>query len=777
LATDTQDGAAGALGDLRVLDLSEGIAGAVAAMMFGDHGADVVRADASPPREDPPPPGELAWHRNKTVAAFDRDSPADRQQLRRLLGRADVVVVDRARRELERTQLDEASVTAANPGAVHLWLPGYGVEGRWSELRPDADLLAAACGVADAFNATVDRPVLPVVPILSYEQGILGATAAMAAIVERDRTGTGRPVIVSGLHAASALIAVNIATAPGTMRPLKGTFSPLPHYRHYRCADGRWLYLAALTEPFFVRALEVLDLFDVLVMPGVDGEFLNLMIPEAAAPVAERIGARFAERPRDHWLQALDDAGVPNAPVESRQAYVASELAAELPLRTTVRHETLGAVHVPEVPIWLSRTPGRVRTVPDRARRVDLRSAWTDERASSRSSSVPASRSPGVLPLAGLRILDLSSFVAGPLGPAILADLGADVVKVETIDGDAYRNFGLSFLAINQRKRGVSIDLKQADGFLAVQRVAARCDVVVDNVRPVARARLGLEDAIRAIHPEVVTCTTSGFGDEGRLAQYPGFDPVLQARAGVMVAQGGDGDPVFSTFPVHDIVAGTLGAFGTLCALHHRALTGVGQAVHVSLAAASTLVQLGELTTYEGAPPAQTGGVDWPGPHAAHRLYQCGDGWIAVAADTSDERRGLLDVLGCSDVQPEDLLRPDDPSAAALINAFGSLQASAVVERLAAAGVPAVEVLPRQRVFDDPWLAANEMFHTLQDPSFGPCTVIRGFVQRPASATPADPRRAPRLGEHTIQVLLDAGYDEAGLENLLRPGIVRAADR
>jgi crotonobetainyl-CoA:carnitine CoA-transferase CaiB-like acyl-CoA transferase len=91
--------------------------------------------------------------------------------------------------------------------------------------------------------------------------------------------------------------------------------------------------------------------------------------------------------------------------------------------------------------------------------------------------------------------------------------------------------------------------------------------------------------------------------------------------------------------------------------------------------------------------------------------------------------------------------------------------------------VPAVEVLPRQRVFDDPWLAANEMFHTLDDPSFGPCTVIRGFVQLPTSTTPADPRRAPLLGEHTIQVLLDAGYDEAGLENLLRPGIVRAADR
>jgi crotonobetainyl-CoA:carnitine CoA-transferase CaiB-like acyl-CoA transferase len=127
-------------------------------------------------------------------------------------------------------------------------------------------------------------------------------------------------------------------------------------------------------------------------------------------------------------------------------------------------------------------------------------------------------------------------------------------------------------------------------------------------------------------------------------------------------------------------------------------------------------------------------------------------------------------------VPPDDLLRADGPAAAALIAALGSLPASATVDRLAAAGVPAVEVLPRQRVFDDPWLASNGMFHTLDDPSFGPCTVIRGFVQPPTS-TSAEARRAPLLGEHTIQVLLDAGYDEAGLENLLRPGIVRAADR
>src|SRR5262249_5090731 len=158
------------------------------------------------------------------------------------------------------------------------------------ELRADPYLLAAVSGLADNFAATEDRPVLPVVPLFAYEQGAMAATMAVAGLWHATRTGRGQALTVSGLHGAAAMLAALVVDTPGVVRPAKGWGARgLPHFRHYECGDGNWLYLAALAQPFFLRALDAMDLMDVMALPGIDGEWLNLQRAELNREANQRL--------------------------------------------------------------------------------------------------------------------------------------------------------------------------------------------------------------------------------------------------------------------------------------------------------------------------------------------------------------------------------------------------------------------------------------------------------------------------------------------------------
>ena len=738
---------------VRVLDCTEGIAGPTAAMHLADFGADVVKVETRAGDRLRHAPGYLCWNRNKRFTCLDAGNYHDLAELRRLISVADAVIFDWPGAELERLGLDATSLCADRPELTYAWMPPYGRRGRWAHLPDEPCLLAAVSGVADFHRATEDRPVLPVVPVLAYAHGALGAAAVAAGLLARRRTGCGRSAVITGLHAVAAMQAAVTVNAPGISAPgmRKVGVAALANYAPYQCSDGRWLFLGALTEAFFLTALDVIDLMEVMVLPGVEGSYANILRPEVSAAVLARMQERFAERDRASWLQALDRAGVPVAPVSSREEWFASETVAANGLRLELQHPSLGPVTLPGIPLELSATPAAVRHLPDESCWAGAQTYWPGHAPARDGGTADGQRS---LPLRGIRVVDASSFVAGTFGPSVLAQYGASVIKLEPPAGEPYRAFSGSFAVINQAKSGVSLDITTGAGRRALDDLIARADVFAENLRPASRQRLGLDwDATQAVNPRLVHCSMGGYG-RGPLGGKPGFDPLLQARSGLMQAQGGADQPAMSSMLVHDIAGGSLAAVGILAALYHREVSGAGQHVATSLAHASVMVQAGELTSFEASPPPPAGGRDWPGPGAYRRLYRCADGWICLWASGDAGEAAARRAL-----QPPAQHPPASRWGAEQIAArLQSLPVAEVLDRLTTEGVAAARVLRRHDVFTDPWLGENEMFHSIPDPQVGAYYGVRGYTDWLGTAA-VPPARSFSIGQDTAETLASLDTD------------------
>ena len=231
-------------------------------------------------------------------------------------------------------------------------------------------------------------------------------------------------------------------------------------------------------------------------------------------------------------------------------------------------------------------------------------------------------------------VLDFASYIAGSYGPMILAQLGADVIKIESLEGDAFRHFGFGFLGWNQGKRGLALDLQSEAGREIVRELAIKADIVVENLRPGRMRRFGLDYAtLAALNPRIIYMSVTGFGNRGPEHDQPAFDPLLQARSGVMAAQGGHhGHPVYLTCAICDYGAAMLSALGCVLALRARQITGRGQMCEASLLQAAMAFQAGEFIFYDGRPDMENGDAEYRGRSALSRCYRCRDGrWIRIA--------------------------------------------------------------------------------------------------------------------------------------------------
>ncbi len=751
-------------GGLRVVELCTGIPGATAAMYLGDFGASVVKLVA--PQAQGETPGQLCWDRNKTLVHLDvAGNGGDRLRARRLAAAADALITDLVPGPAQLWGFDATTLLAVNRSLVHAWLPPHGVEGRWSHLPADELLLAATSSVADAHAATTDVPVFPVTPAISYGHGALAAAAVAAALLERRRTGRGRSLTVSGLHGLAAMNSALLNEARGVVRMTSKGGKGAPNVRMYEAKDGRWFQLFALTPKFFIKALEAIDMLDVMTMPGIDGNFLNLYHPEYGGAATARLEQRFAERSCAEWCDLLLGARVPVAPVADRDDWLASDLVAASDMRVELASPGRGAVSMPGVPVRLHATPGRVRSLPRLASLEDV-AEGTERFAGPPSGGGREFDELRPRPLSGLRVLDLSTFIAGPQCTALLADFGAEVIKLEPLDGDPYRLVSVAFVAVNQRKLGIALDIREPDGYEVLVRLVRDVDVLVHNFPPGLDSELRVDyPTLEKHNPRLVHYSVSAYGRTGPLARVPGFDQLLQARAGLAAAQGGEGAPVGSVIPVHDVTAASIGAFGILAALYARSITGSGQEVTSSLAAVATILQAGELTTYPGSPSPPRGGPDFPGPSALRRYYRCQDGWVAISARTEETARAACEVLGCPLAEGAVDAPPDGPFARELASVLAGLTTASAVDQLSAGGVACAPVLSRHVATSDPWLWENGFFHDVDDEQLGTCQVVRTFAEWHATS-PAVAQSAPLIGEHTTAVLTAVGLTPSELEGL-----------
>jgi crotonobetainyl-CoA:carnitine CoA-transferase CaiB-like acyl-CoA transferase len=397
-------------------------------------------------------------------------------------------------------------------------------------------------------------------------------------------------------------------------------------------------------------------------------------------------------------------------------------------------------------------------------------------------------------PFAGIHVLDFGTFVAGSFGASLLGDLGAEVIKVESLEGDPARYVAPFFggparlgpegtaesrfyIGLNRNKRGMSIDVRTAGGRDIVRRLVERADVVTENFRPGAARGLGLDyEDLRAINPRLIVCAASGFGTMGPLAKQPAFDGALQALAGIAKANERiSGVAAHSAVLMVDFTTAILSLGAVATALYHRERTGQGQKVELSLLqSAMTLMTTANCRALEMEPQGTAGGYPY-------RLFQTADGAVFVGVAQSKFWAPLCRALGVPALgeDPRYAHHGERGAHAAELNLviepiFKSLTTAEAVERLEREGVPCGPVSTAEALFDHPQVAAMEMRQPVTHGTVGPMEVCGApfrFLDTPARVR----RAAPALGEHNREILAELGYSDGDVAALERDGTVRRA--
>jgi crotonobetainyl-CoA:carnitine CoA-transferase CaiB-like acyl-CoA transferase len=752
-----------AFADVRVLDFSAHFAAAMAAMHLGDFGAEVIKVDPTAEERGRDEPGYLAWNRNKKRVALDLSNPADLAVAEGLIADADVALFDAVPGVLESLGLDGVALTRAHERLIHVWAPPYGETGRWSSLPAAHNILAALTGISRGQASYSGAPVHLVAPQAYYGQANCMAAAIGAALFERVRSGLGQSVVVSGLHGAAQVMASTMferQPAPIWSAPLGGA----PNYRLYQCADGEWFFLGALFETLYVRALEVTGvLMDLLSDPQIGGDLRAAFVAPGAQITMGKLEAAFRTKPRAEWLAVLATADVPCGPVQRREEWFGGETIAANEMRVELQHAEFGAVGMPGVSIKMSETPAIAPRLADEMPVSGL--------APRPATSVPDGRVHDAPPLAGVKVLDLGVVIAGAYAATILASFGADVVKIETANGDPFRSYGTGFCAYNRGKRGIVLDLKRREAMEVFFELVAQADVVLDNYRLGVRERLGISyESLRRVNPRIISLSITGYGTKGPQASLPGFDPLLQAQSGLMQAQGGYGqEPVFHRIAVNDVGSAAMSAFAIVAALFARTRTGVGQEIQTSLASQSVLLQVGELTSFPGARSPAMGARDCIGVSALERYYECADGWIAIACATAPRPVALFEALRLQAGDAEEAVaeRREDALASVIADALRPLSRDDALTRLVEAGAPASPVLTLDETYADAFLEENNYYDSYVDPAFGPATGVSSFARFGRTNTRFQ-RAAPILGQHNTEVLRDYGISQERIDVLLQ---------
>jgi len=389
--------------------------------------------------------------------------------------------------------------------------------------------------------------------------------------------------------------------------------------------------------------------------------------------------------------------------------------------------------------------------------------------------------------LSGIRVLDLTQVMAGPFSAMLLADLGADVIKVEPPGGDSTRQMPgavgtdtPAFNAVNRGKRSIVINLKTIDGREALHRLVGPTDILVENYRPGVMESLGFGyDALAKEHPRLIYASISGYGQTGPARQKGGFDLIAQGVSGIMSVTGDpDGPPVKAGVPLTDLGAGLFSVVGILAALEARHRTGLGQRIDTSLVDAGVALSVWEAAEYfagTGVPVALGSAHRMNAPYQA---FRCADGYITIGGANERIFRRLCEVLG----HPEWPSMPDFADNASRVRHREDLAAriEAITARqprthwlslFEAHDIPCGPINDYAQVFADAQVRAREMVVEVEHPRLGRVRSLGSPIKM--SATPANPaRRAPLLGEHTNEILTEMGMSEEEIARLRASGAI-----
>jgi crotonobetainyl-CoA:carnitine CoA-transferase CaiB-like acyl-CoA transferase len=804
------------LKELRVLDLSSGIAGPIAGMLLGDFGADVIKIE--PPGGDTfrSMAGYDVWLRNRRSIELDLHSDRGREDLRTLVRTADVLLESFGPGTAARLGVDADTLLAENPRLIVCTISAYGRHAGLRD-RPGYEALVAArlgiqheqrghmggpipymngdepfledLEIPDDMPPGAPRPgpIFSYTPWLSMSAAYLASTGINAALFARERTGRGQHVETSLLQAALSCTSskwqrAEHSNATGYRTWIYDSRAPKGMFM---CSDGRWIEnwgphpqfaLSSAdgdTLEFRHEATRVRD--DPTRIPP-DPE--NIIV---LAHYHEAMKEAFARFPSEEWVEVARQAGVPLQPVRTpEEALIDPALEAEGAV-VGLDHPEHGLLRQAGILYGMSSTPGRIqRGVPVvgehnaevRAEAAELDWARQD------SSLTPATSGPARPPLDGVVVLDLGFAVAGPFATQVMADLGATVIKINNWRDPWWHACHIAY-GCNRGKRSIGIDLKTPEGMAVLHRLVERADVVHSNMRREPLHRLGIDEAsLREVNPDIIYCHTRGF-DQGPRSESPGNDQTGCSLAGVTYEDGGTGDggkPFWSLTSLGDTGNGFLSVLGIIQALYHRARTGEAQAIDTSIINAGLLVASMAAVKADGTP--------LPRPHldrmqlglgALYRLYEAADGWLCLAAIADDHWRSLLRAFELEHLGADP--RFADPGARAsnrealeaeLEPLFRARHVHDLFELLDDLGVPC-EIADGEfclGLFDDPEMQANDLVVHQQHPRLGEFDHFGQTIY--FSDTPGRIWGPPPLcGQHTREIMHEYGYEDADVDKLV----------
>jgi crotonobetainyl-CoA:carnitine CoA-transferase CaiB-like acyl-CoA transferase len=392
-------------------------------------------------------------------------------------------------------------------------------------------------------------------------------------------------------------------------------------------------------------------------------------------------------------------------------------------------------------------------------------------------------------PLEGLRVADFSQLVQGPNATQFLADMGAEILKIEPLKGDWQRNWSLgdayingesvSFLAFNRGKRSVALNLKDARGKEAALRIIRSCDILLENFRPGVMDRLGLGyDALSEIHPKLIYCASCGWGQDGPYLTRPGQDLLAQAVAGVLNLNGKAGDPPSPVgMGIADITASFHIVAAILAAVYERGRTGKGQRIDINLLNSIMSLATQEITLYLNTgnePQRSAAGIGHPCVGAPMGIYKTKDGYIVVAMMPMGKVAELVGIPGYEGNDSRNVMENRDEAKRSLEPGFANKTTAELIDIFMEADIWAAPVNTFPQIEHDPQIRHNQTLINFEHPKVNQFRTVGPPIK--FSRTPCEIRRPPLLGEHSREILHEMGFAESEIEQLHQDGVVASAE-
>src|ERR1700728_1712454 len=685
----------GPLNGIRVIDCSRGIAGSRATGLLADYGADVTWIE--PPGGDPYretlATAYAFSNRGKQSVELDLKTASGLQRLFDLITGADVFVQAWRPGVAVKLGLSYDELHARFPELVYASISGFGIDSEYATLPGYESLVQAAVGAMGEQLGYRAGPIYGSVPLCSMGAAFLSTLGILAALYRGHSDRVGRHVETSMLDGALAYFAMmwgdsDDADSRPPLAPGAGRLVARTLY----CADEEFLGVHTGAVGAFGRLMEVLGLQDSIKSSASGIDMGDPLSPQELEILDTKLPDIFAAEPRSVWLERLTKGDICAIPT-LRPTEVFHELQA--------RHNDM-VIAVDDPTLGLVEQVGRSIKFPS-LELSELQAAPTlrqfertqaSETTPSRRSAEPTESSGKTL-LDGIKILDFGAFFAGPYSSRLLADLGAEVIKVEPVVGDQLRGLERCFISAQAGKRSIALDLKDPSLQKALEALISWADVIHHNMRPGAAERLGIDfESVRTINPTCVYMHAPGWGTSGPNRDRQSFEPLMSGFVGVSYESAGQFNPPTQPLCNGDPGNGMIGAIAILMGLLHRERT--GEALYIENPQLNAIMQhLAHIVRRPNGEVLGGGKLDPSqlGISAFDSLYETADGWICIAAEQPAEIQGLADVVGLEllsgQASATDADR-DSEQRNRISAHFAQQPTASLLEQLSTAGVPAI---------------------------------------------------------------------------------------